>query len=185
MDTLPEHLEHFLQTHSPVFSTVLFFRPEYGFDFLLQGLAKLRAKYPDLGCVVMGDGDGAVAARLAVLKEEIGDSVLLLGDVPHERCLALVARSNAFLRCTSADGDAISVREALAAGVPVVATDVGHRPAGTLVFPVGSLSSFVAQVESALQHNAPSEPIFMRVPDAASPPRVLELYQQFLPEEVR
>src|SRR5215471_11974151 len=49
--------------HSPVFSTTLFFRPEYGFEFLTACLAELRRSYPSLGCVVMGTGEQHVEAE--------------------------------------------------------------------------------------------------------------------------
>jgi glycogen(starch) synthase len=42
-----------------------------------------------------------------------------------------------FVRATRADGDALSVREALGLGSRVVASDVGHRPPGCLLFRSG------------------------------------------------
>lgn len=45
-----------------------------------------------------------------------------------------LARSSALLRPTNTDGDAVSVREALWLGVPVIASDVVVRPAGTVLF---------------------------------------------------
>jgi glycosyltransferase involved in cell wall biosynthesis len=80
----------------------------------------------------------------------LGSFVRLLGDVPHEACLAVLARSALMVRPTFADGDAISVREALALGVPVVASDAAPRPAGTLVFQTGSLEGLVGAIEGAL-----------------------------------
>jgi glycosyltransferase involved in cell wall biosynthesis len=43
---------------------------------------------------------------------------------------AALARSEVFLRPTDWDGDSVIVREALAVGARVVATDVSARPAG-------------------------------------------------------
>ena len=45
-----------------------------------------------------------------------------------------LARSSVLLRPTNTDGDAVSVREALWLGVPVIASDVVERPAGTELF---------------------------------------------------
>jgi glycosyltransferase involved in cell wall biosynthesis len=42
-----------------------------------------------------------------------------------------------YLRPTRTEGDAVSVREALALSVPVVASDVVGRPDGTILFPLG------------------------------------------------
>ena len=181
---LPPEVESFLRQHTPVFATVLFYRPEYGFDFLLDGLAKLRSEYPRVGCIVMGDGKTANTARLAILKREVGDSLLLAGDLPHEQCLAIMARSAVFLRCTTADGDAISVREALSAGTPVVATAVGHRPAGTLLYSAGDITGFVGQVTRALEGGAATQPESLASREGASRP-LLALYRPYAAGGVR
>jgi glycosyltransferase involved in cell wall biosynthesis len=180
---LPSQLDLFFQEHWPVFTTVLFFRPEYGFEFLLKGLSRLRESYPKLGCLLMGDGETSVEARLAILKEEIGESISLLGDVSHDLCLALMSRSDAFLRCTFSDGDSISVREALSAGVPVVASDIGHRPAGALLFRAGDLDEFAASVEEALGDRKETSPSMGL--QTTEFPRLLEMYKNLRPEEVR
>ena len=62
---------------------------------------------------------------------------MLCGDVPHELTLHAITRAAALLRTTRYDGDSIAVREAIAAGTPVVATDNGMRPAGTELFRIG------------------------------------------------
>ena len=41
------------------------------------------------------------------------------------------------MRSTFADGDAITVREALDLGIPVVASDVVARPPGAVLFTTG------------------------------------------------
>ena len=66
------------------------------------------------------------------------------------------ARSDLFVRPTLADGDASSVREALALGVPVVASDVGHRPPGIALFRRGDLDGLVEAIAGALRGRAPA-----------------------------
>ena len=180
---LPSQLRVFFREHWPVFTTVLFFRPEYGFEFMLKGLSRLQKNYPRLGCLFMGDGETSVEARLAILQEKIGESILLLGDVPHDLCLAAMARSDAFLRCTFSDGDSISVREALSAGVPVVASDVGHRPSGVVPFPAGNLDAFLSSVETALgDRKNNSRSIDLQTTGFS---KLLEMYKDLHPEEAR
>jgi glycosyltransferase involved in cell wall biosynthesis len=171
----------FLQTHWPIFSTVLFFRPEYGVEFLLQALANLRQTYPQLGCIFLGSGERSIEARMTILKEGIGESVLLLGDVSHELCLSMMSRSNAFLRCTFADGDSISVREALELGVPVVASEVGFRPSGVFLYPAGDIDTFIMQVKSALGEGRKNEIVASQ---DTSRPRLIDLYRNLQPEDI-
>lgn len=138
-----------IETRRPLLSTTLFFRPEYGFDLLVEGIARLRRRYPGLGCLVMGSGEQSVAAARRVKKAGLENDVLLLGDVDHDTCLALMCRSDVFVRGTLEDGDSMSVREALALGIPVVASRVGSRPAGAILFSPGDVDDMVSKIDLA------------------------------------
>jgi hypothetical protein len=61
--------------------------------------------------------------------------VYLYGPLPIERALAVVEAADVFVRPTLADGDSLSVREAIALGRPVVASRVGVRPPGVVTYP--------------------------------------------------
>ena len=143
-------LPGWVERHQPLFSTTLFFRPEYGFELLVEGLARLRQRYPSFGCVVMGSGEMRDEAIRRVRDAGLEDNVLLTGDVDHDLCLALISRCDVFLRPTLQDGDSISVREALSLGVPVVASDTGMRPAGAILFRCGDVDGMVAKIEHAI-----------------------------------
>jgi glycogen synthase len=147
--SLDDGLFAWLERHRPLLSTTLFFRPEYGFELLLEGIARLRSQYPALGCVVMGSGEQSVQASKRVREAGLEDDVLLLGDVDHDTCLALMRRSHMFVRTTFEDGDSISVREALALGVPVVASRVGSRPPGAILFQPGNVEDMLSKVDLA------------------------------------
>jgi glycosyltransferase involved in cell wall biosynthesis len=151
---VPGEIETWLRNHRPVLSTVLFFRPEYGFELLIAAVERLRKNYPSAGCLVMGDSANAQEMREALESKGLGDAFVLLGDVDHEECLSLLSRSDVFVRATYNDGDSISVREALSLGVPVVASNVGTRPAGSFVFKAGSVDGLLACIESALNAGA-------------------------------
>jgi len=77
-----------------------------------------------------------------------------------------------FVRPTIADGDSVSVREALALGRAVVATAVGHRPEGVrLVPPADAVALSAAMIEAVEgSERRPAE-----VP-ADSLQRILSLY---------
>jgi glycosyltransferase involved in cell wall biosynthesis len=159
--------------HRPLFSTVLFFRPEYGFDLLVDGLARLSRRYPSLGCLVMGSGEQRAEAEKRVREAGLEESVLLLGDVDHDACLALMSVCDVFVRPTLEDGDAISVREALSLGVPVVASRVGTRPAGAMLFHPGDMEEMLAAVELALAAKRGAQPQAAGCMD-----RLMEIYRQ-------
>ena len=159
--------------HRPLFSTVLFFRPEYGFDLLIAGLTRLSRLYPSLGCLVMGSGEQRAEAEKRVREAGLEKNVLLLGDVNHDACLSLMAMCDVFLRPTIEDGDSISVREALSLGIPVVASRVGARPAGAVLFHPGSVEEMLCAVELAMAGKTSNQP-----QGGGSMGRLMEIYRQ-------
>ena len=162
-----------IERHQPMLSTTLFFRPEYGFDLLATVVAQLRLRYPSVGCVVMGSGEQREEAERRIHEMGLEKNVLMLGDVNHDTCLALMSASDVFVRPTLEDGDSISVREALALGVPVVASDIGTRPAGAILFQRGDVGEMLSKVELAMA--AKRDP---KVPAADCMNRLMEIYQQ-------
>jgi glycosyltransferase involved in cell wall biosynthesis len=152
---VPESIDRWMQRHSPMLSTAMFFRPEYGFELLLEAMTELRKVHPEIGCVVMGDGEHREKALALADGTGLREAVLLTGDLDHEVCLAVMANSDVFVRPTFMDGDSISVREAAALGVPVVASDVGMRPEGTMLFKAGDKLELVERIEKTLKHSPP------------------------------
>ena len=148
--SLDPALAAWLENHRPVLSTVLFFRPEYGFMDLITALRALRYEYPAIGCVVMGDSQRCRAAEDEILRAGLPGSILLTGDLEHDVCLRIMSRSDVFVRPTRADGDSISVREAIGVGVPVVASRAGTRPEGTMLFPPGNVDAMIGQLRRAI-----------------------------------
>jgi glycosyltransferase involved in cell wall biosynthesis len=159
--------------HQPLLSTALFFRPEYGFDLLATALARLRLRYPSVGCLVMGTGEQREEAVRRIHETGLEENVLMLGDVNHDACLALILVSDVFIRATLEDGDSTSVREALSLGVPVVASRTGTRPAGAILFQPGDVGEMLSKVELALALKRDGE-----TPAAGCMDRLMEIYQQ-------
>jgi glycogen synthase len=151
----PPHLfKEWLQSHTPCLSTAISFRPEYGFDLLLAALLELRRNNPAIGLLVMGGGEDFEAAKKQVAARGLEDSILLAGEVPHALCLLLIANSDGFVRPTRADGDSNAVREALATGIPVVASDICHRPSGTILFRNGDAADLAIAIANCLRRES-------------------------------
>jgi glycosyltransferase involved in cell wall biosynthesis len=147
---VPAGMESWMKEHAPLVTSTMFFRPEYGFELLMQAVARLHKTYPGMGVVVMGSGEDREQAAALVERSGLRDAVYLAGDLDHELCLALMARSDVFVRPTYRDGDSISVREAISLGLPVVASNVGTRPDGTRLFEAGDVNGLVAQLGDVL-----------------------------------
>ena len=97
--------------------------PHKGFDLLVEAYARLRE--PSVDLLIAGDGGEASALAGLIEQRGLGDRVRLIGAVTGERKVSLY-RSAAFFVCPSRrEPFANVILEALAAGLPVVATDVG------------------------------------------------------------
>ena len=66
------------------------------------------------------------------------------------RLCAPSPNDSVFLRTTLYDGDAVSVREALHLGAPVIATDNGMRPEGVYLTPISDADGLLAATLSVL-----------------------------------
>jgi glycosyltransferase involved in cell wall biosynthesis len=85
----------------------------------------------------------------------------------------LMSVSDVFVRPTLEDGDSTSVREALSLGVPVVASRIGTRPAGAILFQPGNVGEMLSKVELALAIERGAE-----APAAGCMDRLMEIYRQ-------
>ncbi|HEY6004592.1 MAG TPA: glycosyltransferase, partial [Anaeromyxobacter sp.] len=131
----------FRAAHGPLLAAGLLPLPLYGVDLLLEAFASLRRRRPGAGLVLFGQGSERAELR--------APGVLGLGEIGHGEVLGVLGACDVFVRPTRADGDSVSVREALALGCRVVASDVGHRPAGCLLFPAGDAAALAASLEAA------------------------------------
>jgi glycosyltransferase involved in cell wall biosynthesis len=93
---------------------------------LLRGFAEIRKTLPGARLVIAGDGPEAGAARAEAERLGVAPDVEFLGfrgDVPR-----VLAALDVFVLSTRTEGMGIAILEAMAAGVPVVASAVGGVP---------------------------------------------------------
>jgi glycosyltransferase involved in cell wall biosynthesis len=100
--------------------------PQKRLDVLIEAAALLAGRLPGLRWLVAGDGDVVLLAELERLGADRAAPVTFLGarsDVPK-----LMATAHAFALPSDWEARALVVQEAMAAGLPVVATAVGGLP---------------------------------------------------------
>lgn len=119
----------------------------------VAALVRLLPELPNTRLVVAGDGH--LRAELEALARSVGvsDRALFLGDVPHRLIAGYLAQVDAFVLNSTYEGLPHVVLEAIAAGIPVIATNAGgtgevveHDVTGLLV-PVGDDAALRAAVE--------------------------------------
>jgi glycosyltransferase involved in cell wall biosynthesis len=102
----------------------------YRADLAVEAVALVREAWPDARLRVLAYGhDGP---ELTALRRRVADVawVDLSFDSSPDEVHQVLCRAGVFLRPTAWDGDSVVVREALAAGARVVATDTAPRPVG-------------------------------------------------------
>ncbi|MBE3076257.1 MAG: hypothetical protein IMZ75_15175 [Actinobacteria bacterium] len=104
--------------------------PHYNAQLAVDVVGLLRRDWPEARLWILAyDQDGPDLVRLRKAVSDL-DWVELSLNLNAAEVAAALARSEVFLRPTDWDGDSVIVREALAVGTRVVASDVSARPAG-------------------------------------------------------
>ena len=99
--------------------------PDKGWEFTLNALAQLAAKrvIDDLALIIVGGGpmEDEIATRLSQLTPHVH----LLGRVPPEQVPALLANSDIHVTASEKETRGLTILEAFAAGIPVIAPRAG------------------------------------------------------------
>ena len=148
--SLPEPLRAFFDAHDPLLLSVSGLEPEYDVPMQIETLGAIRERHPRAGLLILGSGSLEAEVRARIAAAPWREHILLAGDIPREVTLLAIAEAAAVLRTTLYDGDAISVREALHLGTPVIATDNGMRPAGVRLIPIHDPSALETMVDRTL-----------------------------------
>lgn len=175
---LPEPLASFFTAHDQVLIAVCLLEPEYDLPRQIEALGPVLQQFPGAGLAILGSGSLEAVLRQQISAVPYSEHILMCGDVPHEVTLRAIVESRALLRTTLYDGDAISVREALYLGTPVIATDNGMRPEGVELVPVGNTEALVDAILRLLQSGGKKRA--QSTPDDENLAEVLNLYLEVL-----
>ena len=177
--TPPEGLAALRAEASPLYCAMVAPRPEYGEALLLQAFEQVQKSLPNARLALYGPGSEALGPKQhAGPKPEARSPKppFRFGELPRPQALALVAACDVFVRPTLADGDSVSVREALALGRTVVATRVGNRPAEVKLVEPGDASSLSKGLLEAAGEISARPVRTASAPAADSLMRILAIY---------
>jgi glycosyltransferase involved in cell wall biosynthesis len=109
----------------PVLIQTATLRPQKAVEVMIAATALLRTRHPDVRLLIAGEGDTAGLQAVAAA-HGVGDAVSLLGS--RGDVADLLATATAGVLSSDFEGMPLAVLEYMAAGLPVVATDVGGLP---------------------------------------------------------
>lgn len=178
-DTLPPPLQSFFSEHNPVLLSVGLLEPEYDLPLQIAAIGHVRKRFPNAGLIMIGSGSLEAELRQRIAAHPDSPHILLPGDVPHAATMKAIAMARLMLRTTLFDGDAVSVRESIHLGTPVIATDNGMRPDGVHLIPKSNLTSLLGAIDQEL--TAPARTRLQSVvTDESNLQAVLQLYENLL-----
>jgi glycosyltransferase involved in cell wall biosynthesis len=150
--------------------TVASLEPCKGHDVLLEALRRVAADIP-VQCLLVGDGPSRPSLQATVRSLGLGDMVRFLGY--QEAVTTIVRECDVFVLPSLLEGFGIAVVEAMALGVPVVASATGGIPEiitdgeDGLLVPPGDSSALAAAIRRLLTDDALREAIVGRARERA------------------
>lgn len=141
------------------------------FPTLIRAFARLRAERP-CRLIILGEGRGRAGLAGLIAGLRLGEAVDLPGYQTNP--YAFLARASLFVLSSVWEGSPNVLTEALALGIPVVATDCPSGPAEILdggrfgpLVPVGDVPALAAAMAATLDHPLPPEELRCAVRDYA------------------
>jgi glycosyltransferase involved in cell wall biosynthesis len=141
-----------LPNDSPIVISVGRLDGNKGFHILINAITRLQT----LGVMLLIVGEGPRRGRLEMQIRESGltDHVRLVGTVPHDELSTWYSAADIFALASEREGCPNVVLEAMACGLPVVATRVGGIPELVLSAALGTLVERTAEAFGSALHDA-------------------------------
>ncbi|MEE1184032.1 MAG: glycosyltransferase, partial [Paludibacteraceae bacterium] len=128
-----------------------------GFDTLLEAFAQTLKEEANQQLQIVGDGPYRGALQTKIQQLHLTDKVKLLGAMPRNKVQECLANAHAFVLLSESETFGVSYIEAMAMGLPVVATDCGgpsdfvNESNGCLV-PIGHVAQATAAMNRVREH---------------------------------
>ncbi|HEY4499594.1 MAG TPA: glycosyltransferase family 4 protein [Candidatus Paceibacterota bacterium] len=114
-----------------------------GTDILIRAMQLLRRNLPNVKCVIVGDGPERNQLSDLTQKLKLESNIQFVGQVPQKEIPYYFQITDVFIRPSRSEGLGSSFLEAMAAGIPIVATPVG----GIVDFLKDGETGFVTKVD--------------------------------------
>lgn len=176
----------------PVLISTRTWEPIYAIDVLVRAFARVHERHPKARLLLLGDGSQAPMICHLISQLNLTDCIHAPGRISYELLPEYFRMADVYVSSALSDGTSISLLEAMACGLPVVATNshgnlewVKPGENGWLVVP-GDYVSLADALDEALTH--PSRLTKMKQANSASArakadwnrnfPQLLQLLQQ-------
>jgi len=126
IDRLRARDELGLHPKRPMSVCVARLSPEKNLDVLIEAASRMNTGCPDI--YIIGDGPEKSKLEFLIRKLNMSKRVRLVGPIKHELIYKWLNAADFFCLPSQREGCPVVIHEALACGIPVVATTVGAIP---------------------------------------------------------
>ena len=131
-----------------------------GIDTVIKAFAGIREAVPNARLIIAGDGPDRAELEALTTRMNLNRSIDFLGMVPIDKLIELLNKCHLFLNASAKEGWGLTVVEANACGMPVIASNrpglkdsVKHEKTGYLV-EYGRPAAFAARAVELLSDQA-------------------------------
>ena len=150
----------FYPAKKPIINPVILCTSRFGQRKGVESLVRALALIPQAQLLLVGSGQLEVSLRQLVKKLRLSHRIKFFRQIPHDRLGPIYRRAKLFVLPSLSESQSNSLMEALASGLPVVATNIGGNPElinnhnGILV-PPGNSQALAEAINQALNKNWP------------------------------
>ena len=125
---LPSAIERELKNETIVFFSNRGFLPIYGMDIIVAAFEKAYREKPDIRLILKGDGPDKNKLKTIINKKKLSDVVKILDITDYSGVPQDLKGADVFISIAGRDGTPVSLLEAMATGLPSIASSVGGIP---------------------------------------------------------
>ena len=184
---------NFMNAHKPIVSAnackIVFRHAQdlYGLNKCIDLCANLKRDYPQIGIVFclphIGDRKYFQKMKQRIIKNSIEDNFFF--QTRPTQLYPIIMASDVFVRPTTTDGDAVSVREAMYFNIPAVASNVIPRPQGTILFKHNDPEDFYLKVREAIDNGARYKKYLSSLKTESNSDIILSLYKTLIGNDIQ
>jgi teichuronic acid biosynthesis glycosyltransferase TuaC len=158
-DKIPARKELDLPLDKTIALYVGYLTKRKGVYDLLEAIYRVQKKYPDIFLVICGTGPEESVLRKLIREKGLERTVHMTGEIEPEQMNKWMQTSNLFLLASHTEGMPNAVMEAMACGLPVVATTVGGLPEavgdcdGVVLVPPGNVDELEKAILKIISNN--------------------------------
>lgn len=98
--------------------------PDKGLKYLIDAFAQVVREYPPAKLYIVGDGPEKQSLEAQASGSGVGNGIVFTGAVENEKVPLYLVAADVFVLPSVSEGFPVAMLEAMAAGLPVVTTDV-------------------------------------------------------------